>query len=417
MSNQIATIKSNTKKLVKMAAADLNDQLHFFKAARKFEMDEFKGDAGGNSPGDIVNVRVPAHYTVKTDSFDLTNDLQDIKETWIQAPLDMIGTIGTTLSTQELATDIDLKRVYERFLKQQISDLSASLESRMIKKAAQSVYNLVGSPGSSVYDTDLVLSAKEKMAKGLTPQNIRDRFLLTDSTSSRSAVNARKGLFNAQEDLAKMFRDGAIGRTDSFSWLENELIYRHTNGGDVAFAVEADVVPIATGMSTLGVDGVSSGQTIKAGTVFTIPNVFRVHPQTKENLGILQQFTVLADVTEVSGNSVVLSIYPAIYSSASGSLQNVTALPVDEAACTVDTGEASKTYSHSLAFHKEAFRVGTAKLVIPTNAEFAEQHEEDGINIAIVRDWDQLKRRMITRVDVLGLVVPVRPGWACRLTA
>jgi hypothetical protein len=417
MSNQIATIKSNALKLTKMAAADLNDQLQFFQAARKFDMDEFKGDANGNSPGDTVSIRVPAHYTVKTDSFDLTNDIQDIKETWVSAKLDLIGTIGTALSTQELTHDVNLGKVYDRFLKQQISDLAASLEARMLEKAAQACPNIVGTPSSNIHDTDLVLSAGEIMAKGLAPMALRDRFLLGDSTSMRHAVNARKGLFNGQEALAKMFKYGSLGQADNFNWMQNELVYRHTNGADVAFAVEATVSPIAEGMSLLGVDGVTSGATIKAGTKFTVPGVYRVHPQTKKSLGILQTFTVLEDVTETAANSVILKIWPAIYTATSGSLQNVTALPTDEDAVTVLTGDANATHTHSLAFHKEAYRVGTAKLVIPNNAEFAAQHSEKGMNIAIVRDWDQTKRRMVTRIDVLGLIVPVRPSWATVLTS
>lgn len=416
MSDTIQTIKSNTKKLMKMAASELADSVHFFKSARKFDEKEFKPDAGGHSPGDTVSVRIPAHYTVGTSSFDLTSGLQDIKEQAVDATLDVIANVGTDLDSQQLATDVDLGKIYDRFLKQQILDIAASVESQMLQKACRKTYNVVGTPGSTVHDTDLVLSIGERMSKGLCPMD-KQRFLLGDSTSMRSAVNARKGLFNGQKELEEQYATGAIGRADGFNWLQNELIYRHTNGADVAFAVENSVVTIATGMSTLGVDGVTTGATIKAGTAFTLPGVYAVHPQTKENLGYLQNFVVTADVTEVSGNSVTLAISPTIYSSASGSLQNVSALPTDEDAVTVLTGSASTTYANSLGFHKEAFRVGSVPLVMPINAEFAEQATEDGVTVSIVRDFDILKRRMITRIDFLGVIVAARPGWACRAIA
>jgi hypothetical protein len=194
------------------------------------------------------------------------------------------------------------------------------------------------------------------------------------------------------------------------------LLYVHTNGADVSVAVENTVVTIASGMTTLGVDGVTSGATIKKGSTFYIDGVYAVHPQTKVAYPFLQTFTVTEDVTETAANSVIMKISPAIYSSASGSLQNVSALPADEAAVTFH-GSASTSYVNSLAFHKEAFRVTSVPLVLPINAEFAAMATEDGITVAIVRDFDVYTRKMITRVDFLGGLVDVRPEWACRIIA
>lgn len=414
MADTIKTIKSNAYKLMKMAASELADSIHFYKSSRKFDKSTWDADEGGHKPGDKISVRIPAHYTVGT-TFDLTGALQDIKEDSVHATADIVASIGTDLDSLQLATDVDLGTIYERFIQQQISDMAASIESTMVTRAAQLCPNIVGTPGTTTFDTDLILSAGEKMSKGLAPKS--NRFFLGDSTSMRSAVNARKGLFNDQAKLAEQYKEGVIGKADGFTWLENELIYRHTNGADVAFAVEATVVAIATGMSTLGVDGVTSGATIKKGTKFTLPGVYAVHPQTKANLGYLQQFTVTADVTEAAGNSVTLAIYPTIYSAASGSLQNVSALPTDEDAVTVLTGSASTTYAHSLAFHKEAFRVGSLPLVMPTAVEFAEQATEDGVTVSIIRAFDTITRKMVTRVDFLGILVPARPSWASVLTA
>ncbi len=414
MTNTIGTVKANATKIVKMAAADLADSVQFFKSARKMDKAEFKPDAGGHSPGDTVNVRIPSKYTVGTTSFDLTSAIQGHKEQYKSMTLDIIATVGTELTSQELAHDVDLGSVYDRFVRPQIMDIAASVEHQMIKKATQLTYNIVGTAGSTVYDTDTVLAAREKMSKFLCPKD-QYRYLLFDSTAMRSAVNARKGLFNSQQDLAKTYKSGAVGEADGFKWLENELLYKHTNGADVAMAVEDTVVTIAEGMSTLGVDGVTANATVKKGSTFTIAGVYAVHPQTKEAYDFLQTFTVTADVTEKgSAGSVTLAISPAIYSSASGSLQNVSALPADEAVVTF-TGAASTSYVNSLAFHKEAFRVTSVPLVLPISAEFAAQATEDGITVAIVRDFDVYTRKMITRVDFLGGLVDVRPEWACRI--
>jgi hypothetical protein len=170
-------------------------------------------------------------------------------------------------------------------------------------------------------------------------------------------------------------------------------------------------------MTTLGVGDVTSGATIKAGTTFTIPTCYAVHPQTKVNLGYLQPFVVTADVTETSGNTVTLQISPAIYYTSGDSRQNVSAAPVDEDACTVISGSASTTYTNSLCYHAEAYRMVSVPLVLPKAAEIAEQYTYKGMTVAIVQSWDVIKRRMITRLDFLGGFASVRPEWACRVTS
>jgi hypothetical protein len=250
MVDSIQTIKSNAKKLAKMAASELADSVQFFKAARKFPASEFKKDGTGHSPGDTVSVRIPSQATVGTSSFDLTGNLQDVKERSVDLSLDIIGTVGFDLDSQQLAHDVDLGDIYDRFLKGYVKDIAASVESQMLTKATVNTANLVGTAGSTVHDVDTILAAREKMSKFLAPKD-NSRFFLGDSTAMRAAVNARKGLFQSASDIAEQYKEGFIGRTDGFNWLENELLYQHTNGNDVTCAVETDVVAIATGMSTL----------------------------------------------------------------------------------------------------------------------------------------------------------------------
>ena len=413
MADTLMTVKQNAKKIVKMAAADLADATQFFKSVRKVDESDFRSDSTGHNPGSTISVRIPPKFTVGTTSFDLTSSLQDIKERAVDLNLDIIGTIGFDLDSQQLASDVDLGKIYDRFIRPGVLDMAASIESQMIQKATQAVYNSVGTAWATVIDSDTVQAGRELMSKYLCPKD-DNRFFLLDSTAMRSAINANKNMFTFTR---KEYSQGYIGDSMGFAWLENELLYRHTNGNDVTgVAVESTVLVPATGASTIGVDGVTATTgTIKKGQVFTIAGVNMVHPQTKADLGIPQQFVVTADATADGSGNAILSISPTIYSSASGSLQNVSALHADEAAITF-IGSASTTYSQSLMFHKEAFRVVSSKLVLPNSAEFAEQASENGMNIAIVRAWDQLQRRMITRIDFLGGLVAVRPEWACRVT-
>lgn len=413
MADTIKTVKENTKKLLKMGADELMDELHLFREVAKIEEDAFKPDATGHSPGDRVSVRIPTNWTVQEDNLDITGAIQDAKERSVDMILDMSATIPFDLDTNQLAHDIDLGKVYERLIQPAIYDLAANFESRLIEKAAQYTGNWVGSAGATVVDPDTVMAGGEKLDEFLAPG--KNRSFLMDSAAMRNAVNANKSLFTATR---KEFNEAFIGNALGFDWFKNQLIYRHTNGNDVSgVAVEADAVTITTGMTTLGVDGLTTSTgTITKGTKFTIDGVYAVHPQTKANLGFLKQFShVGADVTANGSGQATLTLNEPIYSSASGSLQNVSALPTDEGAI-VFLGSASTTYKHSLQFHKKAFRACTVPLAMPKKAELAEQVTEQGITIALIKDFDVLTRKWITRLDILGGLVAVRPSHSCVVT-
>jgi len=413
MANVFNTNKDAPGIIAKAAAKMLADELQFTKSIAKAPADDYNGK-NGYSAGDTIYISKPARFDPQT-TFDITSSVQDIKEEKVALALDTISTIGVDIDSSQFASEIQVAQVINRVVKPAMSSIAQDVENRFLQKATQATYNLVGTAGSTVFDTDTVLAAREKMNKYLCPKD-DGRFVLFDSTAGRSAVNARKGLFQSASNVAEQYKMGYVGMADGYKWLENELLYQHTNGADVAVAVEATVLTPATGATQLGVDGVTSGATIKKGSVFTIADVYAVHPITKQTQPFLQQFVVTADVTETSGNSVTMSISPTIYSSASGALQNVSALPADEAAVTF-VGSASTTYTQNLAFHSEAFRMVSVPLIMPTNAEFAAQETVDGITVAIVRDFDVKTRKMITRLDFLGGLAAVRPEWACRITA
>lgn len=412
MSNSFNTLKDAPGVVAKAAAKMLSDELQFVKSIATADETDYDGK-NGYSAGDTIYISKPARFVPQT-TFDITSGIQDIKEEKVALTLDTISTVGVDINSSQFASEIQVKAVINRVVKPAVQAIAQDVEKRFLEKATQATYNLVGSAGTTVFDTDTLLAAREKMNKFLCPKD-DNRFALLDSTAGRSAVNARKGLFQSSAEVAKQYKMGYMGISDGFNFLENELVYKHTNGADVAVAVEATVLAIATGASSIGVDGVTSGATIKKGSVFTIANVYSVHPITKQSTGQLQQFTVTADVTETAGNSVTIAISPTIYGPTSGALQNVDALHVDEAAVTF-VGSASTTYTQNLCFHKNAFRKVSVPLVMPRNAEFAAQETYEGITVAIIRDFDVKTRKMITRLDFLGGLVADRPEWACRIT-
>lgn len=413
MPNIHNTIKSGPGLFLKAAAQMLEDELQFTKSIEKAPAEDFNGK-NGYSAGDTVYISKPARYVPQTTS-DITSSIQDSNEEKVALTLNINSTVGMQISSFEFATEVDVKNAVERFGKPAVSAIAMDVERRMLTNMTRATSNLVGTAGSTQFATDDILAARERMNKFLAPKDA-DRYFLSDSTANRLAVGARKGLFQSSSNIAEQYKMGAVGMADGFTWLENELLYQHVRGTQATTGGTVTTTLAGQGVSTMNVTGTSGG-TLRAGDVFTIANVFAVHPITKVAYPFLQQFVVTADNTAVSTAYTGVQFSPAIYTSAGGGQQNVTAFPAGGAAITL-VGATNSTLTQNLAFHKSAFRMVSVPLIMPKNAEIAEQYtSESGFTIALVRDFDVLQRRMITRLDFLGGVAAVRPEHACRVTA
>lgn len=411
MSNDVNTVKARGGVIAKMAAGFLADSVQFVKTIDKADASDFNGK-NGYQAGDTVKVPIPSQFTLGTTA-DITSVIQDVKESSVNLTVNNQYNVPIAFTSAEIATDFGLKSWSQRVLKPAMITLANNIEKAALEQASDAIFNSVGTPGSTVFDTDTILSAGQKIDENGC-DDYSNRFVLLNPAANRSAVNARKGLFQSSTKIAEQYKEGAMGMADGFTFLRNNLINTHTNGADVAVAIEADVVAPATGATTIGVDGVTSLATITKGSVFTIAGVYDVHPVTKATLPHLKQFVVTADVSETASNQVTIAISPTIYSSASGALQNVSALPADEAAVTF-VGSASTGYAQNLAYHKSAFRFVTLPLVKPDGVHMAEDSTKDGISVRVIQDYDVKTDKMILRADVLWGMANVRPEWAARI--
>jgi hypothetical protein len=73
------------------------------------------------------------------------------------------------------------------------------------------------------------------------------------------------------------------------------------------------------------------------------------------------------------------------------------------------------SYAQNLAYHADAFTLGTADLEIPQGVDFAARESYDGISMRIVRAYDVSSDNFICRIDVLGGWATLRPELACRI--
>lgn len=410
MANVIANIKEWGGVIAKAQAGLFEDNLQFCKTIQRADESDFDGKNGFKA-GDTLYINAPLRGD-PTSTFDQTGTIGDVTETKIPLPLDIISSQAYELNTLEIATEMDVKQFLNRIVKPTMVSMATDFENKVLAKATDGVFNSVGTAGSNDFDTDVILEAREKINEQLAPKD-DERYFLFNSRAGRAAVNARKGLFQSSDEIAKQYKKGLVGMADGFTWLESELIQKHTNGNDVVFEVRTTVS--TQGATSIVVEALTANTgTVTKGTVFTVAGVYAVHPQTKEQYDTLQQFVVTADATADASGYATLSVSPAMYTT--GSLQNISGFPTDGNAIT-PVGAASTGYKQNMAYHKNAFRLVTVPLVMPKYAEFAEQFNYKGINVAVVYDWDQVKRTMVLRFDILGGLALERPEWACRVTA
>lgn len=410
MSNVINNVKDVGSVIAKMGAAILADNAPFYQSCDKEPASSFS-QVNGYNVGQTINVSVPARPVIGTTA-DITSGLNDVKEEKVAMTLNQRFVANAALTSLEIQNSLALKDWGNRILKPYMQAMGQNIDAQYMTLAKNATYNLVGTAGSTVFDTATVGSAREKLRKNLAPLG-DDLTLVMDSTAMNSAYNARKGLFQDSSQIAKQYRSGVVGIADGFNYVESNLTPLHTRGTQTgSFTVtttssEAD--------STIALTGTSGG-TLKAGDVFTVANVFAVHPITKATLNYLQQFVVTADNTAVSTAYTGVAISPTIYFTGSGSLQNVNRLPTSSDVVTI-VGTLSTGYQQQLAFHKQAFRVASVPLMKPEGAHMVGQETVDGMTIRVWMDSILLTDKMVLRLDFLGAFAAVRPGWACRITS
>jgi len=192
-----------------------------------------------------------------------------------------------------------------------------------------------------------------------------------------------------------------MGRAAGLDFMENTLWPRFSAGARTA----AYTATSASGNSLVVAAGTGN---MVVGDTFTIAGVYRVHPETKQITNVLQQFTVTA---AHAGGAGTISISPAIVTT--GAKQNVSNAPAG--GLMVFTQTLSTSAGTSLLYHKSAFTMATADLIMPNGVDFKAREVMDGISMRIIRAYDINTDAFPCRIDVHYGYVAQRPELAVRL--
>ena len=360
----------------------------------------------GAKIGDSLRIRLPDEYTVQSGA-TLVN--QDAIESQVTLQVATQEHVGLRFTSEELALDIDDFR--ERKLVPAMSVLAASMEASALGMRTD-VYNIVDSDGAAIDFRDIT-DARAKLNKNLAPKDDNRYLLLTDDHTA-VVVDALKGLFHDGQQVSRQYREGLMGRAAGFNFLESSHASDHTTGS----AAEGDTGYNVNGASqdgaTLTVDGGTT--TFLVGDIITIAGCNRVHPETKEDTGELQQFVITAN-SGASATSLAISPSIVTASSTDAGRQNVSASPTDNGAVSKIGAGNGELYSGSIAYHSNAFTFATADLEVPTGTHMAAREVFDGLSMRVVKDYDINNDRFPCRVDVLYGHKTLRGQLATRIHA
>jgi hypothetical protein len=391
MSNAFLTPTAVTREALRV----LHQKLNFVGSIERQYDDSFAKT--GAKIGDSLKIRLPNQYTVRTGAALVAQDTTETSTT-----LQIATQKGVDLNFTSVDLTLNLDDFSSRILEPAMAVLAANIEADALTMS-KSVWRAVWNSGSATTLAN-ILSARKIMNDELAP--LDNRTALMSTQQMVDVVTDGKALFNQAAEIGKQYKEGYVGRAAGFDFVENTLLPQYARGAlDGSWVVNTST-GITSGSSSITLSG-GGGATSNLGDVFTIVGVNRVHPETKADTGVLQQFAV----TTVGTTTQVVSPTPVT----SGATQNVVINSAGASKAVVWAGTASGSDDTSLLYHKEAFAFATADLQMPSGVDFARREVQDGISMRIVRAYDINSDKFPCRLDVLYGYKAIRPQLAVRV--
>ncbi len=252
---------------------------------------------GGQKRGASIRIRQPNQYTVRTGSWTL--NAQDQNEQSVTLTIGNPYGVDMYFTDADLATEID--EFSNRFIEPAMNVLASKIDSAFFNEMYKSVYQSVGTPGTTPATALVYLQGGQKLDEAAAPTN--PRVSIINPAAQASTVNGLSSLFNPAPAISKQYLDGAMGRALGFDFNMSQNVPLHTTGSRVGTILvdEPAGTNLVEGTTTIHVDGLTNAtDTWKEGDVLTFADVYAVNPETKMSTGALKQFVVNEDATAAS---------------------------------------------------------------------------------------------------------------------
>ena len=381
----------------------------FIKGIQKKLSDEFVVE--GTKVGGTVGVRLPQRFvTSKGEGIQL----QNITDSVVYVTITDQANIAWGWSSRQGTLSIQDTR--ERYVNPAGAQLANTADKDGLSRLYQDVYFAQGTPGTTPTANTVYYSAADDLTQiAAVPQDSRN--MVVNSVMGTAIANANLALFNlgSSKNILEegMLADGALKWK---AWWEDVNTYPHTYGTYAG-------TPLVNGASQTGssliTDGWSSGaSTLNKGDVFTIGSgataVKAVNVQSYQDSGLAQKFVVTSTVSDSSG-AMTISISPSIVTS--GAYQTVVAAPADNATINV-LGSTGVTSIQGLGFHRDAFVMASADLVMPNQGKAERvRAPKSGLSLRYWEASDIMTDQHPSRLDVIYGFRTQRADWAVRIQA
>lgn len=399
--NSILTLTQVTR----AALVILHQKLNFIGSINRQYDDQYAQK--GAKIGSTLKVRLPNQYTVRTGA---TFSANDTSEQSVDVVMATQKGVDTEFSSADMT--LSIQDFSDRILEPAMAVLASNIEADALSMI-NDVYQSVDNTTNTSMTMATVLAARQKLVDALAPNDGRRTALLTTQDNS-DLVNVLKGLFQDSTAIKEQYRDGMMGRTGGFDFYENTLLANLTSGtlsASSAMIVTATIVP-ATATNSIAVNLSGGVGTLVVGDVFTIATLNRVHPESKANTGVLQQFVVTTAVGSSTNTSITFS--PSIVMA--GARQNVISTAISLQGIT-KIGNTSRSLRQSLFYHRDAFAFVSADLVKPKGVHEAAREVYDGISMRMVTFYTGSTDQFGTRLDVLYGYKTIRAQLAVKVSS
>jgi hypothetical protein len=380
----------------------------------------------GQKNGRTVYVKRPPMFTVRDGA---VASVQDVVEGEIAVTIDKQKGVDVEFTSMEETLDVD------RLLKSKVMQAKASALANQIDldlhAETKKFYNWVGTPGQTINSYADLTKAPQRLDEMGVEQD--GRIGLLPPADAWAMLGNLSGLY-AQERVATDALTKAklpmLGNIDWYSTQNAATVTTGTRGGNALVDGANQNVTYASvkdgnWTQTLTIDNVGNAQTVVAGEVFTIADVYAVNPLTKATLPYLQQFTVITGGTSAAtatanDQDLSLTISPPIITS--GAYQTVSAAPADNAAIQwmgsdTESDTDATTYSFGTVFRPEAIALVSAKLIMPYSGEADFATDPDtGLTVRYWRHSDGTNDTHLHRFDVVYGVKNVDPRRGTRIS-
>lgn len=400
----------------------LHNNIVFTKGVNRQYSDEF-GRVGAKI-GSTVNIRLPHKYFVRTGAPIQVNATS---ETYVPLTLNTQYGVDVSFSSAELTLSLD------DFSKRILTPAMARLSSRIDYDGmaqALNVFNMVGNPGTTPGSvvggaantmTDATcpicyLNAGVHMTNNATPRDESRRIVVNPNAMAQSMA-ALRALLQDSSLISEQYRKGVMGIAFGFEFAEDQNVNTLTTGTHAGSgtAIIAGVSQVGSTVNTSG--WTANSAILSQGEVIQLAGVNSVNPENMQNTGFAANFVVTANVISTAGGLAAIPVYPPIIlPGAQVTNATVTASPTNGGAVTVMSGAASTAFPQNIAYHQDAFTLGTADLELPKGVDFSGREMYDGISMRIVRAYDINNDQFPCRIDVLAGWATLRPEMACRIS-